>query len=32
LWETALIVTLFSDGLLVEQELLQMHWGARRAR
>jgi sodium/hydrogen antiporter len=25
--ETALIVTLFSDGLLVEQELLQMHWG-----
>jgi hypothetical protein len=30
--ETALIVTLFSDGLLVEQELLQMHWGARRAR
>jgi NhaP-type Na+/H+ or K+/H+ antiporter len=25
--EMALILTLFSDGLLVEQEFLQMHWG-----
>jgi sodium/hydrogen antiporter len=25
--ELALVLTLFSDGLLVEQELLQMHWG-----
>jgi NhaP-type Na+/H+ or K+/H+ antiporter len=25
--EMALVLTLFSDGLLVEQELLQMHWG-----
>jgi sodium/hydrogen antiporter len=25
--ELALLVTLFSDGLLVERELLEMHWG-----
>jgi NhaP-type Na+/H+ or K+/H+ antiporter len=27
LFELALVVTLFSDGLLVERELLFLHWG-----
>ena len=30
--ELALILTLFADGLIVERELLRLHWGPPRAR